>query len=82
MEFQFIICFIDFEKTLDSVHKVWKVIRYYGIPIKLIHLVKCIYSDNECAIVTPIGTSEWFKIISGVKQGCKMSDFLFLIVID
>ena len=56
--------------------------RYNGIPEKLIHLVKCMYSDNECAVVTPNGTSKWFKIKSRVKQGCNMSGFLFLLVID
>ena len=25
---------------------------------------------------------EWFQVLSGVKQGCVMSGFLFLIVID
>ena len=70
--------------AFDSVHQVtlWKIMRYYGIPEKLIHLVKYRYSDNECAVVTPNGTSEWFKIKSGVKQGFNMSGFLFLLVID
>ena len=35
-----------------------------------------------CRIVTPYGTLEWFKIKSGVKEGCNMSGFLFLLVID
>ena len=56
--------------------------KHYGIPEKLIQLVKCMYADNECAVITANGTSEWFKIKSGVKQGCNMSGFLFLLVID
>lgn len=40
------------------------------------------YIDNECAVVTSSGPSDWFKIKSGVKQGCNMSGFLFLMVID
>lgn len=78
------ICFIDFEKAFDSVHQetLWKIIKHYGIPEKLIRLLKCMYINNECAVITSNGTSDWFKIKSGVKQGCNMSGFLFLIVID
>ena len=28
------------------------------------------------------GRTEWFEVKSGVKQGCDMSGFLFLLVID
>ena len=28
------------------------------------------------------GHLEWFEVLSGVKQGCVMSDFLFVIVIN
>ena len=58
-------------ERVDSGHQEplsWKFMRYYGIPEKLILL----YSDNNCAVVAPNGTSEWFK----VKQGCSMSGFL------
>ena len=76
--------FIDFEKAFDSVHRdtLWKIMRHYGIPEKIIDLVKCMYSNSECAVVDGTGTSEWFTIKSGVKQGCDMSGFLFLLVID
>jgi hypothetical protein len=40
------------------------------------------YTSNECAVITLRGTSEWFEIKSGVRQGSNMSGFLFLIVID
>ena len=71
-------------KAFDSVHQetLWKIMKHYGIREKLIQLVKCMYADNECAVITANGTSEWFKIKSGVKQGCNMSGFLFLLVID
>ena len=40
------------------------------------------YEDSECAVVDGSGTTEWFRVRSGVKQGCNMSGFLFLLVID
>jgi hypothetical protein len=54
----------------------------YGIPENIIDLVKCMHSNSECAVVDGTGTPEWFTIKSGVKQGCDMSGFLFLLVID
>ena len=40
------------------------------------------YNNFECAVVEEGETTEWFQVQSGVKQGCTMSGFLFLLSID
>ena len=45
-------------------------------------MVKALYDDFECAVVDGQDTTEWFKIQTGVKQGCNMSGLLFLLVFD
>ena len=40
------------------------------------------YSNFEYAVVEEGETTEWFQVQSGVKQGCTMSGFLFLLSID
>ena len=40
------------------------------------------YQGIECTVFDGSETSAWFKIKSGVKQGCVMSGFLFLLVLD
>ena len=50
--------------------------KQYGIPQKII------YDGFECAVVDDEATSEWFKITTGVKQGCTIPGFLFLLIID
>ena len=35
-----------------------------------------------CAVLDEGETTEWFQVQSGVKQGCVMSGFLFLLAID
>ena len=45
-------------------------------------MVKALYDDFECAVVDGQDTTEWFKIKTGVKQGCNMSGLLFLLVVD
>ena len=76
--------FIDFEKAFDSVHRdrLWLIMRSYGIPSKIINMVKANYHNFECAVVDGEDTTEWFKIKTGVKQGCNMSGLLFLLVVD
>ena len=56
--------------------------RSYGIPFKIVSMVKALYDDFECAVVDGQDTTEWFKIQTGVKQGCSMSGLLFLLVVD
>ena len=53
-----------------------------GIPHKMVRVIEGIYQGFEFATVDGSETSEWFKINSGVKQGCVMSGLLFLLVVD
>ena len=73
-----------FEKAFDSVHRgsLWNVMRSYGIPDKLVRVIAVIYARFECAVEDGNLTSDWFMIKSGVKQGCMMSRFLFLLCLD
>ena len=45
-------------------------------------MVKALYDDFESAVVDGQDTTEWFKIKTGVKQGCNMSGLPFLLVLD
>ena len=76
--------YVDFEKAFDSIHResLWSIMAYYGIPDKLIRMVKLLYEAFECAVLEDGEESEWFRVTTGVKQGCTMSGFLFLLVID
>ena len=78
------ICFVDFEKAFDSVHRdtLWKLMAHYGIPNKIIRIVEKMYENNVCAVLDGNGMTEWFQVLTGVKQGCTMSGFLFLLVVD
>ena len=54
----------------------------YGIPAKLIRIVQELYKNSEICVINNGVQSEWLKVISGVKQGCSMSGFLFILVLD
>ena len=76
--------FIDFEKAFDSVdgENLWKLLRHYGIPPKITELIKNTYQNMSCRIIHDGKLTEAFEIESGVRQGCLLSPFLFLLVID
>ena len=71
--------FTDFKKAFNSVHRdsPWLIMRSYSIPSKIINMVKVL-----CPVVDGHNTTEWFKIKTGVKQGCNMSGLLLLLVVD
>ena len=73
--------FVDFEKAFDSVHRdsLWNILRHYGIPSKLVHLIKSFYNNFRCSV----GLSDtFFEVKTGVRQGCVMSAVLFNLAID
>ena len=45
----------------------------YGIPRKMVSVLVGIYEVLECSVIDGWKISDWFKIKSGVKQGCVMS---------
>nr|KAG5687792.1 hypothetical protein BaRGS_017270 [Batillaria attramentaria] len=76
--------FIDYEKAFDSVDReaLWKLLRHYGVPGKIISLIQCTYKDMSFRIAHAGQLSESFEVKTGVRQGCLLSPFLFLLVID
>ena len=73
--------FVDFEKAFDSIHRdsLWKILRHYGIPTKVVNVIKSYYKNFSCSV----GHSDtFFKVKTGVRQGCVMSALLFNVVID
>ena len=76
--------FIDYEKAFDSIDRdtLWNLLRHYGIPEKFISLIRSTYKDMTCKVVHAGQLSESFEVQTGVRQGCLLSPFLFLLVID
>ena len=78
------IAFIDFEKAFDSLHResLWRILRHYGIPQKLVNVIKILYTGIQCQVTCNSHLTDSFSIKSGVKQGCIISPFLFILAID
>ena len=48
-----------------------------GIPDQLTCLLRNLYSGQEATVRTGHGTTDWFQIGKGVRQGCILSPGLF-----
>ena len=72
-------CFIDYAKAFDCVDhkKLWKILKEMGIPDHLTCLLRNLYAGQKAIVRTGYGTTDWFQIGNGVRQGCMLSPCLF-----
>ena len=66
-------------KAFDCVdhNKPWKILQEMGIPDHLIYLLRNLYAGQEAAVRTGHGTTDWFLIGKGIRQGCVLLPCLF-----
>ena len=72
-------CFIDYSKAFDCVNheQMWQTLKEMNFNQKLINLIRSLYEDQQSAVRLECGTSEWFPVTKGVRQGCILSPQLF-----
>ena len=71
--------FIDYAKAFDCVdhNKLWKILKEMGIPDHLTCPLRNLYSGQEVTFINGHGTTDWFQIGKGVRQGCILSPCFF-----
>ena len=72
-------CFIDYVKAFDCMdhNNVWKILKEMGIADHLTCLMRNLYAGQETTVRTGHGTTDWFQVGKGVRQGCILSPCLF-----
>ena len=55
----------------------WKILKEMGTPDHLTCLLRNLYAGQEATVRTGHGTTDWFQIGKGVRQGCILSHCLF-----
>ena len=77
-EFQKNICIIDYAKAFDCVdhNKLWTILQGMGIPDHFTCLLRNLCAGQEATVRTGRGTTDWFQIGKGVRQGCILSPYL------
>ena len=76
--------FIDYEKAFDSLDRqtLWKLLRHYGVPGKLVRIIQSSYEEMTCRVVHEGRLTDSFTVETGVRQGCLLSPLLFILAID
>ena len=71
--------FIDYAKAFDCVdhNKLWEILKEMGIQDHLTCLLRNLYAGQEATVRSGHGTTDWFQIRKGVRQGCILSPCLF-----
>ena len=71
--------FINYGKAFDCMdhNNLWKVLKEMRIPDHLTWFLRNLYAGQEATVRTGHGTTDWFQIGKGVRQGCILSLCLF-----
>jgi len=76
--------FIDFLKAFDCIHRpsLWCILKKYGLPVEVITIIQNLYDEGQSAVKWRGTVGEWFKVITGARQGCILSPVLFALIMD
>jgi len=79
-----ILVFLDYNKAFDCVE--WSIIDktlcHFGFKENLRHWLKSIYYDNVSFIVNNGHISQMFNLERGLRQGCPLSPYLFILIVE
>ena len=75
---------IDFEKAFDSLNwnYILSVLKELNFGDTFISYIKMIYNNIEATVINNGRTCNWFKLERGVRQGCPVSPYLFIISVE
>ena len=79
-----ILCLIDFEKALDTVkwNFIKKALKAFNFGPSFIKWVDILYKNPETAVINNGHQTQYFKPEKGVRQGCPLSAYLFIIAVE
>jgi hypothetical protein len=79
-----IVAFLDFEKAFDTVNSnvIQETLEAFGVGETFKKWVKTVYKNSEACFTNNVYASPYFKLERGVRQGCPLSAYLFIMVVE
>ncbi|VDP60520.1 unnamed protein product [Schistosoma mattheei] len=59
-----------------------KLLRHYEVPDKIVNIIRNSYDGLQCKVVHGGQLTDAFQLRTGIRQGCLLSPFLFLLMVD
>ena len=73
---------LDWEKAFDQVsqEKLFQALERMGVAPTLRNMIKQLYKNPKYKVEMEGYTSKWHKQHTGIRQGCPLSPYLFLVI--
>ena len=76
-----IFLFVDFEKAFDSIE--WNnTLELFNFGASIRKWISVLYNGGETAVMNAGYMTDYFQISRGVRQGCPLSPFLFILAVE
>ena len=75
---------LDFRKAFDSIewNFLFEVLTKINIGTEMVEWIKLCYTQIESCVVNGGFSSKWFALEKGLRQGCPLSAYLFLLCVE
>ena len=69
---------MDFRKAYDAINRtlLWTKLANKGLNGKILQSLKALYTNVNCSVRINGYLTDWFPVLSGLKQGCLLSPLL------